>query len=84
MKETDQSRQHHFEMLVHNVHKGSPYIVKLVNNPRFFLAIPIVDWEFDSGDDQYVTMKILQPETCRGIYKIHLKDIEVLQSNSPV
>jgi hypothetical protein len=44
----------------------------------------MIDQRFDTGGDRFFTMKVLHPKNHKGIYKIPLEDIEMLQSNSPV
>ncbi|MFO7934112.1 MAG: hypothetical protein R6U78_08520 [Bacteroidales bacterium] len=84
MKKENQTRQDHYEILVHNAQKGSPYLVKLVNDPKLYLGIPMIDQRFDTAGDRFFTLKVLHPQKHKGVYKIPLEDIEMLQSNSPL
>ena len=84
MKKENRNHQHNYEILVHNAQKGSPYLVKLVNDPKLYLGIPMIDQRFDTGGDRFFTLKVLHPQKHKVIYKIPLEDIEMLQSNSPL
>jgi len=70
----------HYETLVQNSQRGSIYYVKLVNDPVVYRAMPLIHLGLNRGDDHTFFMKVVRPAGRKGVYKISLKDIEMLES----
>lgn len=78
MKKNGNATNQYYETLVQNNQKGALYFIKLVNDPVVYRAMPLVHLGFDRGDDQTFFMKVVRPAGHKGVYKVRLKDIEML------
>lgn len=80
MKTNGETTNHYFKTLAQNSQRGSIYYIKLVNDPVVYRAMPLIHLGFDRGEDQTFFMKVVRPAGRKGVYKISVKDIEMLES----
>lgn len=74
-----ENNQQVFKSLVQNARKGTPYFIKLVNDPMVYRAIPLVQLGFDFEKDHKVFMKIVRPAGHKGVYRIDFNDLEMME-----
>ncbi len=69
----------YFEKLVQNVQKGELYEVKLKNDSRIYLAIPMIPGRYQNDDPSKFLLKVVAPEADKGVYEHLVTDIESLE-----
>lgn len=72
----------YFEKLVQNVQKGEMYKVKLKNDSRIYLAIPMIPGRYQNENPPKFLLKVVAPEADKGVYEHLLEDIEFLERKS--
>ncbi len=69
----------YFEKLVQNVQKGEMYKVKLKNDSRVYLAIPMIPGRYQNEDPSKFLLKVIAPEAEKGVHEHLVEDIELLE-----
>lgn len=76
---TDKTKlKEYYEVLVQNAQKGESYLMKLKDNPIVYIAIPLIQYNFSTEDENTFVFNVLQPIEQKGVYKKSIEDIEML------
>jgi len=67
------------EILIQNAQKGEPYVMKLTTSPVTYIAIPLKNPGFRSGDKNMFSYQVLFPEDQKGLYEGWIDEIEFLE-----
>lgn len=85
MEESRNSNKEYFalyyEKLAMNAQKGETFFIKFNHDPVIYRAIPLIHDGFDHGKDQKFLMKVLEPESHKGLFFKQIKDIEMFGSD---
>lgn len=79
MNENEKVVQDYYNLLAENTEKCEVYILKLVNDPRTYTAIPMVPHKLQEDHTLRFAFRILQPESLEGLYERNIEDIEYLE-----
>ena len=69
----------YYEQLVQNVQKGEVYSVKMRDDPRVYLSIPMIPGRLQNSDPAIFLLKVIAPDDRQGVYEFLLEDIEYLE-----
>jgi hypothetical protein len=76
--------QQYYDILVMNCEKMEKYTVKLKNDPRTYIAIPVIPYKYQESDTGRFALRILDPEDYEGFYERSIDEIELLQKSEGI
>lgn len=66
-------------ILAQNAYKGDTFVVKLKDDPTYYVGIPMVRSSLSRDQDETFTLKILEPREKSGMIERSIRDLELLQ-----